>query len=56
LHKGVLQLARQDVHGQLAEEALEEAGDGVRIIVVARAEQIDIALGVELLLELPNDI
>lgn len=39
-----LEVAGEDVRGQFAEERLEQTGDGVRIKVLARAEQVVVAL------------
>jgi len=46
-----VELASEEMDGKLAQVLLEQAGDGVRVVVLVAGEEVDVALGVEALLE-----
>lgn len=51
-----MQLAREQVIGQLAQVLLEQAGDSVRVVVLGALKQVDIAIGIEAIFEHANHV
>jgi hypothetical protein len=46
-----VKLASEEVDGKLAQVLLEQASDGMRVVILVASEEVDVTLGVEALLE-----